>query len=287
MADYENEEGASPRRRPHQEWPASPVLPPNPTITLRFHGLLSFCYNRQRKDCEVGVFNKRFAPDHRLRIQIKHGAGNWYDVQNPPTSGDYSFEVVNTAPRVLAYQKPGAFDRQDDQNTDPHDFRWLLDIEGPDFYDKPVPSKVPGYYDPKLYVKNGIFNTYMTTNSRFLRVNACYPSDPTYWTELGSIAYYTAAHVYMIPNQQAKLSIPGRNPITFESSMQHSIYFTNDCSGEGVGRSDFFHHFHSFVAPDGMDRYDLQVYETPVGGSDTTDEAPCGGAGYGGSGGHP
>ena len=297
----------TPLGRPHEGWPAKPFLQADPSITVVFHGLLSFCYNRTRKDCEVGVFSNQIASNHRLRIEIcRDGEASQVIWGHQLSSGDLSLEVLGVAAGVSAYEKAGSFNRLDDSGSDDRDFRWMLDIEGPDFYNKVISKKYPGYYQPKLFVKDGVFYTLEKTGSKFIRVSAHEPSDPSKWQELGSMAYCLAANIYMSSGQTAKLFLPGPGNSFFNHGERtHKIFFTNICYdnvSEKCKRSDFFQHFHSFDPPDGIGRYELQLVTPAPEGTRhecgglasehqkdilTTDEAPCGGAGYGGSSSHP
>jgi hypothetical protein len=174
----------------------------------------------------------------------------------------------------------------------------LLDLEGPDFYNEVITRKYRDYYTPKLQVNHGTFYTLEKTFSTFKRIGVNNPQDQRL---LGNIAFCMAANIYLNQGQQAKLSLPGRDPCIFDKGGNPSwIYFTNNCYKDGhlCTDSDFYNHFHSFDPPSAKDRYALQLeHQSPdnqhaCGGIEkvllkSTDPAPCGGTGYGGSGGTP
>jgi len=122
---------------PPPRWPTSPFLPSGAQIKLVFRDLISFWYNT-RNECEIGIHGS--SPRHHAKMVI-------FEAQGCKELFSYAFEkptafhdVVLKAFRqngaevrsVYCYEQNAAFTR--DEGDDPNDFRWLLDIEGPDFY---------------------------------------------------------------------------------------------------------------------------------------------------------
>jgi hypothetical protein len=206
------------------------------------------------------------------------------------------FQVGGSASQPVRFYMPGdSFDRLDD--PDPNDFRWLLDLEGPDFYDKAM-NKKSGFYSTKLLIKNGTFYTLDLTCSTFKRID----QETGKEEKLGRMAFYMAANVRLTEDATLRLkTVSGIKQITFDHTEEYAILVSNNCSDNGVActSNDFFHHFASLKpsetdTPFAVD-VDQAVHECHHAHDGlfidfiptSTDPAPCGSAGYGHSGGTP
>lgn len=104
------------------------------TATIAFRGLLVFCINDENQ-CEMAfvehtnnnlALNIRLVFPNGVELTIKHSLlpsrGIRIETTNPDPPGVYCF-------------KKGVFDRKNTEG-DPEDFRWVMDVEGPEFHDK-------------------------------------------------------------------------------------------------------------------------------------------------------
>jgi hypothetical protein len=132
-------------------------IPPNPTITIRFTGLVAFCFDRQLEHCQIGIHSK--SEDHELKFRfVKKGPGPesrseqtltishalirqasdmWLDVEGEPAPKQ------RTAVFFIAGGKG-------EPPTDPHDFRHVVDLEGEHFYNRPLKIRKGSDAEPLL-----------------------------------------------------------------------------------------------------------------------------------------
>lgn len=301
MADSANppetQVAALPKRRPHERWPTTSTFPAQvPDLRVVFHGLLSFCYT-DRGHAEVGVFDA--SAEHKLRIKISGGTCDdriYTGIQL--SKGDFILEVTGDLPQgVSSFQTGAEFNRLDNENTSPNDFRWMLDLEGPDIYDSFIINKRPSHYRPRLFVRSGLFYTIEKTGSTFRAEN----DDGTVKRDVGNIAFCTGCNIYLKTGQQAVLTLKRADgeDITCrfdKTGSLQKIYFTNTCRLAGGGECpdpDFGRHFDSFDPPGGQRKFKLVAVKKEKIPHDcsglsrslqeSTDEAPCGGVGYGGT----
>jgi hypothetical protein len=196
---------------------------------------------------------------------------------------------------------PDTFNRQ---TGDPNDYRWMLDLEGSDFYlDKP--SKDPAFrFKAKLLVNQGTIYTYETTKSTFDRVSVWAGLGGTNARHLYNVAREMAAAIRLTETEAAFLEINGntvrRLPGT--AGKEYEVLFGNTCQ-EPFGnicewtpgsiveswRNDFRFHRDIFSLPLDRARYGLMLnrpgpFEPPrqniVWNAFGTDRAPCMGVGY-------
>jgi hypothetical protein len=216
----------------------------------------------------------------------------------------FELGIVGAAADVGFYQVDEIFNRA--TNRHDQDFRWAIDVEGPDLYNDQVRNRRP-HYKPKLMIKNGTFYTSEKTYSTFKWVNQ---RDPTIESYLGVIDYCIAARIKLNSGQEAKFEFKdpdGRHVecLFTPGGPPAKIYFTTLCrdqSGNVVKENDFHHHFGTFDPPAGKDVHDLKLVdrrsgahaceglpsdnmkmssaEREKGAPVSTDDAPCKGMVY-------
>ena len=280
-------------RRPHENWPTTDTLPEDARLRIVFHGLLSFCYNGPRDHAEIGVFNR--SPNHSLRIIVYEGhcpdgtVIAAYTADQLTANGNFTLEVTGTPNNVSSFQSS--------RPRDPSDFRWLLDMEGPDIFDENVPKK-GGHYKPTLIVKRGVFYTHDTTASTFKLREVASGNI----RRVGSMAYLVGAYIRCNAGEQATLTLPRAHPsdppyvhnFRPEDGMRE-VHFVNSCleGGFACSDSDYHHHFDS-LHPSHSGRFVLEP-DRPINFEHTcenggllhdveprsTDPAPCASTGYG------
>jgi hypothetical protein len=286
--------------------PGASQIPPNPQVIVGFHGLMAFTFNHGGF-CEVGIHNQ--SDDHELVIIIfelsdngmvplyQHKVGHpsnlpvdfiRLDVKNPSVRGA-SFFMTNGAPH------------DDDQ-----DFRLVPDLEGPDFYNRPLVKK-PQTLRPRILIKHGVLFTGWTTASSFKR------SAPFDDKDLGQIARLVAANIYFEADGNAALRIGNEEFIfnPFNDGRQYFVFISNSCHPEVCKynpdspikeqRNDFYLYYKCFEIPAGQEEFELirtrqalrsktkraspranvfgflEAALSSLGFNLSTDEAPCGG----------
>src|SRR5437870_13699858 len=113
---------------------------PPPTVIVVFRGLLTFCFSGNL-NCEVGINNQ--APvdtqKHQLNIKVWKRQPSCplapiIDLSDPTRTREIELTVHNPAELdgvyVYQHEPMRPFDRMSTA-TDPKDFRWVLDFEGP------------------------------------------------------------------------------------------------------------------------------------------------------------
>ena len=195
-------------------WPTTDSpLPANPLVNIFFTGLCAFCY--RSPNCEVGFH--RGDGKHKLKIKM-YEKPNCKDITPtlPNKIEHITIEIASKPSSVDFYEK-GSFNRlpSDDQN----DFRWLLDLDGPDFYHEKV-DKVTGVFKSKLTVRHGRFFTYSTTSSKFDRVNVDDLLDTP--LHLNQVAAWMGAAIEVQPSEHVVITIDNLTPIELYPGMGKS-----------------------------------------------------------------
>jgi hypothetical protein len=289
-------------------WNPTNQIPEDETIDLIFHGLLAFCYNSD-EHCEIGAHND--AEDHSPSLEIFEDGTRKRSFSGGELRGLGANIITLTAedpdpPGVFFFMKDGELDRQHPEDN-PYDFRWLLDLEGPDFYDRPPGMPLEqnlGFYRPKLVVHHGVFYTADTTRTQFKR---SLRGDRI----LGHVSYYVAAKIKL--RSGTALLKGGELEYTFHAGKKYQVTFANVCSHNGKAckfepnsldkeeRNDFFEYYKTFQLPPAREEFELKIHGPAIehdhstrrlgfmGEVDprSTDPAPCGGVGFGQSPGFP
>jgi hypothetical protein len=301
------------------ELPGIHEIPPNPKVIVLFHGLMAFTYN-QSGFCEIGIHNQSL--EHELAILVFEVNDESkpakliyeYKVGRP---GDLPVDVVRIdvkkpSEKGAKFFKPhaGVFNRQNPSENE-GDFRWVLDLEGPEFYNRPLVKKTETL-QPRILIKHGVFYTAVKTDSTFKR------SAPFDEEDLGNVAYLIGANIYFEADGQAALRI-GKENLVFNyvpDGRKYLVLFLNLCHEQVCDyneespikerRNDFYLYYKSFDIPSGHEEYELIWTDKPsvssseaevktsrfsylnrlknvlarLGYTLSTDEAPCGGVAF-------
>lgn len=283
-------------------WPTTDSpLPANPLVNIFFTGLCAFCY--RSPNCEVGFH--RGDGKHKLKIKM-YEKPNCKDITPtlPNKIEHITIEIASKPSSVDFYEK-GSFNRlpSDDQN----DFRWLLDLDGPDFYHEKV-DKVTGVFKSKLTVRHGRFFTYSTTSSKFDRVNVDDLLDTP--LHLNQVAAWMGAAIEVQPSEHVVITIDNLTPIELYPGMgkSYEVDFLNECEENGAPckfkpkdpdeaqRNDFHFMRKMLKLKSKRTKYGLYI-ATDIGVEPPrppcaehihlNDEAPCMGTGFGQADGFP
>jgi hypothetical protein len=123
-------------------WPCAGSLPPDPTVTISFCGLMAFCYNTGSW-CEVGF--PHADGRHQLKITVREDNVP-LNLSQPSSIDMMSIGILDGIPNVRFLKS---------RNYD--DFRWVLDLEGDEFY--PRHPDMKSDFNAKLIVNQGTFFT--------------------------------------------------------------------------------------------------------------------------------
>lgn len=259
-------------------------IPPDPTVRIIFHGLLSFFFDGNRK-CQIGIPNttQGLTQPHRHPHEFQV---NVWTIANQCPPAPWSIPIVNpkliervdvtvTNPQqldgVYVYEKnaASAFDRLDPQGTnDPKDWRWVLDVESNLLYSAGV-SEIPETLKPSVYINNGLFYTYYKTKSTYL----LHPSDNSGDKRIGTYAEILACNIYLGRGSTVTLSIPPLPlPITLVGGigLKYQIDITNNCRKNGQRctfnpagpkheRNDFYLYYETFNRLPNQPEYELKL----------------------------
>ncbi len=288
-------------------WPPwTNAFPPDGTESIKFifHGLMGLCCYKPENEplvCHAGFHSKGDSHTHHLRVYVRRKLDN-RSIQPPGelTLGRGSkIDLTVDQPsldQVYFYYPPATNDR---------DFRLVIDMESDQFYGVSLKKK-SGVYKPIFPVKNALFYTLKKTLATFRRQTG--DGDPTKIKDLGSVAEFTGANVYLNSGGKAVLTVDG-HPFTVDKASGDTleVYFLNYCEENGkpchfyplnvtdkTKRNDFYLHYKA-IDLQGKDEYQLVMTQGGMGGPPAglcekyfkllNDEAPCAATGYGGGGG--
>lgn len=112
---------------------ASELSSRGPSLTIVFRGLMAFRQDQQEKTLAVGILP---APQHEFTVQVleKSAQGiSTYSIPVNVSKGDTWLVEIPSQRNGVSYYQNGVFDRQKGVG-DVRDFRWLIDLEGKEFY---------------------------------------------------------------------------------------------------------------------------------------------------------
>ncbi|HSS22241.1 MAG TPA: hypothetical protein VLL54_19375 [Pyrinomonadaceae bacterium] len=292
-------------------WSITQTRPsPDAFVTAIFAGLMGFTYDPQSPgQGKVGFHGHE---DHNLIVKIyriEGGVCTLNPQQPQATNKKITLGVMPTSNQPVNYYEYNPGVPLDRFAGDAYDFRWLPDLDGPDFY--------PDNYDAHsdhfkrwLYVKNATFYTRMRTNSKFNLVTQ--DSDLTKPNALikpfGYVARYMAAAIELpADGEYVALKVDSNPAIELRPApgVKYQIVFSNECGicpppsqAELEGnderlRSDFHYARKVLKLPGSRVKIALKLDGLPASSSPqdfcrigivirNTDAAPCMGAGYGG-----
>ncbi|HEU4509291.1 MAG TPA: hypothetical protein VFR78_13675 [Pyrinomonadaceae bacterium] len=272
-------------------WPIG--TKPDPAVfgvKLIFTGMLIFGY----KGTEARVaFHRGHTDTHKMRIIVAEKIATAEECSQIYTIGDghvpadiRDLEVgIKGKPSNVNFFLGDNFNRE--ANTgDALDFRWLIDLEGPDGYRRELP-KTDRKFTAKMKVKHGTFYTYQRTNATFVGEGG-----PLNGKKFGHVAKVMATNIGPLNDgESVYLRINGCDvlPYPLTNRAKYEIYFFNE--RETGDDPDFDMVFDAFQI-DAGEKFSL-VRATPGKEEETTDlcinlpidkaatdEAPCMGVGF-------
>ena len=247
------------------------------TATILMRGLGLFCFNEQ------GAFEGGFVrlPSHKYMIEVKQSGA---ELSSPSLritdlEGDIDIRVVNPARAGAHRFERGTFDRTAD-TSDPRDFRWILDIEGPEMHAEEVaPSGrmqgEGGKRLSRLNISDGTFYTKKKSLETYARVRT---DDETAAPQfLGRIADKIGVEIECADDDDEDSSERTGILITInngakteiflpkQSGVKYDLTFSNDCP-EPVGEkpdSTDFRVFYDIIRDSTGKEFDLALAVDP------------------------
>jgi hypothetical protein len=145
-------------------------------IIISLRGLMVLRYDEKREIYEVGVVP---ADGHVFRINeiqmgrverdLKEEGETLLRFENQDLFTGRILHIDSVAPTARVVEPPpiGLLDRQE-RNQDESDFRWIIDLEGEEFYNHELPLK-PGLFMPILHITSGRLLTRVLPPESLLR----------------------------------------------------------------------------------------------------------------------
>jgi hypothetical protein len=112
---------------------ASELSSRGPSLTIVFRGLMAFRRDQKEQTLAAGILP---APQHEFTVQVleKSAQGiSTYSIPVNVSKGDTWLVEIPAQRNGVGYYQNGVFDRQKGVG-DTRDFRWLIDLEGKEFY---------------------------------------------------------------------------------------------------------------------------------------------------------
>jgi len=271
-------------------------VPPNPTVTIYFKGLLAFCFDAKFKYCQVGVHTK--ANNHELKVSVYKKRGNRIVSSAPMLrfshemircSSDLWLDIEGGTPPKQQTAEPYVMSDQGPALVDDQDFRHVVDLEGENFYNRTLNIK-DGVLRPSLFIGKGLFYAAALTAHGYKTVLAdSTVSDQAPHAHLtteasslghisghriGRIATYVGANIYLDHESQAVVLRAGKKKgaelfrlVKGEGEdTTYEITIENDDTQAPVG-SDFRYYYDAFELNPG----EPEILIKPNGGIEVGD----------------
>jgi hypothetical protein len=153
------------------------------TITISISGIALACINRQQNRCEVGILRcDRHKPVLDIqKVEMDPETGTPVRSSLVPHSLSLSDDIAISVDHaggdgtphcekgVLTFTRRG-FDRLDDTGDD-EDFRWIPDLEGPEFHNRKLRIRHRYKLQPVIFITDGVLYSGPKTDEIFARVS--------------------------------------------------------------------------------------------------------------------
>jgi hypothetical protein len=225
---------------------------PDATILMDGISLISF---DDQQHCQVGMLDDA-AGDHHFKLVIRRTQrGSTIKLDHcldlkKNICVDAINSSINGVVRYIPYSPGGGFSEFDRAKDigDPHDFRWILDLEGPEFHGHRMTSTGKPFKS-NIFISSGIMYTAEKTEERFGRITLCPPGnpDPRF---LGKGA--DVVGIDLICNVGKKSGIVLKDKcgksvcLPKETGVHYEIRFENNCVKPLTSPSDFQLYYNAF-----------------------------------------
>jgi hypothetical protein len=296
-------------------WPVRTDIPHSPNIVVVFHGLMCFCHNGA-DFCQIGIHNN--APHHKFKINLYEVAGRFdipYDPRLGATTLVESYDKGDTGGSDKHFVRLDVLDsgvtdvgyyQIEPPKSDAHDFRHIVDLEGPGLHHGEKLRKRPTHMGPRIHINQGVFYTLCRTRRQFKTVSG------EEVNRIGSVAQFVACNIYLEGEGYFSIQMKGKEVKKLESDKKYLITVSNGCPQndpacvfvpdhpDKTKRNDFHHYYDTFERPGGKEYELFRDTDSPLNpscsddflgdikrvfeqdsGPRATDDAPCGAAGFG------
>lgn len=248
------------------------------TITIRFTGLLVFCFDKQRKHCQIGIHST--TDDHELRLRlIKRGPDPESESEQTRTlnhaqlrqSSELEFWLdVEGDSLTQQTAEPFIAGRQDEPPSNPQDFRWVIDLEGEHFYNQPLKLR-RGVLKPILCVPKGLFYTAELSSEPYLALPVAATGTKqsrARGRSLGQIAKVVGANIHLTHPNQALVLRAGRNGpelwrLKREEGATYEITVENGDTPQAPPGGDFDYYYHAIELNRGEPKILIEPHGLP------------------------
>ena len=267
-----------------------------PSLTIIFRGLMAFRRDHEEQSFAVGILP---APEHEFTIQVleKSPQGiSSYSIPVNVAKGDTWLVEIPAQRKGVSYYQNGVFDRQKGVG-DIRDFRWLIDLEGKEFYGHRLATNRQ-HMAVEVKFSSGEFYTKTTTRPLQRRMGG------NTFEYFGRVAQEIATDVFLedgdfVLTSQATgkeiLRLQEKPDTTYELVFENAPPPTHHVP---MGANHFQYYYGFFPMPKSQ-CYEFRVVPPAFAQTDlkrrnlnlvefahapSSNDAPCGGAGYGGGG---
>ena len=242
----------------------------NAFVSVSFEGLVVLSINEQQRG-DVGILN---APHHTLSFEIRKISPSGVSVLNYPINPKYDIQLKvdnPSSPGVTTYMNNAVrFDRKNNQG-DPEDFRWVVDLEGKEFHNNQLTVANPEKFKPIFQLTHGVFYSKKLFKDPTVRVNAGSNTRPVF---LGRITDAIGADIYLDRPDSAVVLRSGAKgekvlALNREPGCRYEIIVKNlpdsETHSTQIEREGHFRYwYNAFKDPSGQ-KYDLQFTDRSVG----------------------
>jgi hypothetical protein len=264
-----------------------------PSLTIIFRGLMAFRRDHEEQTLAVGILP---APEHEFTMQVleKSAQGiSTYSIPVNVSKGDTWLVEIPAQRNGVSYYQNGVFDRQKGLG-DARDFRWLIDLEGKEFYGRKlaIDQQRMGV---EVKFSSGEFYTKTTTRPLQRKMGG------KTFEYFGRVAQEIATDVFLengdfVLTSQATgkeiLRLQQKPDTTYELVFENAPPPTQHLAM----RANHFQYYYGFFPMPKSQWYEFRVVPRALSQTGKNldlvefahppinDESPCSGAGYGGDG---
>lgn len=214
------------------------------SVTVTFEGLLALCVN-DKNQAEIGALRNSH---HELTMEVntitrQRDRERTSTVRLPvKVNEDIFIEAVNASkPGVSLYKNEGIVFNRADGTGDPEDFRWVMDLEGPEFHNRKLTITRPEMLRPRIFIPTGTLYT-QEIDSQPMGLTAA--GDDLHWTYLGKLAKIIAADISFGAGDEVivRSGVNGSNAIRLkrQPGTRYAIAIKNTRhTMTGIARNDF------------------------------------------------
>jgi hypothetical protein len=261
-----------------------------PSLTIIFRGLMALHQDRKEQTLAVGILR---APEHEFTVQVLEKSPQGISTYSIPMNqlvgsrSDTWLVEVPAQRSGVSYYENGVFDRQKGVG-DVRDFRWLIDLEGKEFYGRKLATNQQ-HIGVEVKFSSGEFYTKTTTRALQRKMGS------KTFEYFGRVAHEIATDVFLeagdfVLTSQASgkeiLRLQQKPDTTYELVFENNPPPTQHLAM----RANHFHYYYGFFPMPKSQWYEFRVVPPALSQAGlkernlnlvefahppTTDEVPC------------